>query len=103
MKDKDYLDHVAMQPCLICGHRSNIHHIIHGPDKGRVGRTDALIVPLCQLHHQDQVYGIHGTLKGKPDEFNQRQGPNQLFKNMYGIDLYETALRLREEYGTANI
>ncbi len=44
-----YLNFIREQPCVVCGSKdSQPHHTI---SQGRADGSDALAIPLCQLHH----------------------------------------------------
>jgi hypothetical protein len=54
-RDKDHVQFVAKQPCLICGRRpSDAHHLRFAQHRA-LGRkvSDEFIVPLCRGHHRE--------------------------------------------------
>jgi hypothetical protein len=54
-RNKAHLDHVAAQPCLICGRRpSDAHHLRFAQSRA-LGRkvSDEFTVPLCRVHHRE--------------------------------------------------
>jgi hypothetical protein len=54
-RDKDHVNFVAKQPCLICGRRpSDAHHLRFAQHRA-LGRkvSDEFIVPLCRGHHRE--------------------------------------------------
>jgi len=57
-RNKEHLQFVARQPCLVCGRTPcDAHHvkIAEGPMLGRKV-SDAFTVPLCRMHHRE----LHG-------------------------------------------
>ena len=52
----DYLDFIRRNPCIICGRKSEPHHL---ETKG-AGGSDFLAVPLCREHHTE--IGNIGTM-----------------------------------------
>lgn len=92
---------VAEMPCLVshqsviqshkCAGRTTVHHVsasIHG---GRLPRSHALVVPLCERHHLIQ----HG-----PRESVEALG-HAGFHLIYGIDLLAVAERLWVDGGAS--
>jgi hypothetical protein len=63
-----HMGRVAIMPCAVSGEdcqgRIERHHI----RRGNEGKDDARIIPLCQFHHRDQVYGYHGMSREGFDE-----------------------------------
>lgn len=60
-KCPEHLEWVASQPCCVCG-RNNVavHHLIHWPVPGKIGRRDdAWVIPICRSSH-DHAQGVHG-------------------------------------------
>jgi ERF superfamily len=54
-RDKNHVEFVAKQPCLICGRRpSDAHHLRFAQHRA-LGRkvSDEFIVPLCRGHHRE--------------------------------------------------
>lgn len=108
MKNPKYIDHLRTLPCCVTGFFGVVvHHIIVGNEIGRMMKDDNLAVPLWPPLHNELNTSIHlitprSLTKPIPEE-SQRLTKNQLFKREHGIDLYETALKLREEYGTTNL
>lgn len=56
IQDKDWLNHVRMQPCLFCGQRpaGQAHHVRWGHKAGMGTKPDDLrCIPLCPKCHGD--------------------------------------------------
>lgn len=84
-----YHDWVASLGCLVCGGPATIHHVTGYADRpGRIARSDWLVVPLAPRFHLIQ----HG-----PRESVEALG-HQGFFRIHGIDLYEEAVRLAEQW-----
>ena len=66
-RNKNHLQWVAQQPCMICGGQSVAHHLLRpwiGPKHGTGMRCDDRNgVPLCSEHHRD----LH--MDGNEDRF----------------------------------
>lgn len=75
-----HMARVALMPCLVCGKRSEVHHV----RTGNQGKNDARVVPLCPDHHRSNI-GFHGL------------GSERAFYQEYGIDLSAEAERLATE------
>lgn len=53
--EKDHLNLVASQPCMVCNNQNiNVHHIRESGEP----RNHFKVIPLCYDHHQG-VSGIH--------------------------------------------
>lgn len=52
-RDPAYLDWIRKQPCVLCGARSEAHHL-KLPGQGRMGKKpdDYFAVPLCRTCHR---------------------------------------------------
>jgi len=82
-QEKQHIARVAAMPCLVCGRKTSVHHVMNHPEKIR-RRDHRFVVPLCYDHHQGDE-GVHGL--GSEAKFTER----------WGIDLAKTASRLWEE------
>jgi hypothetical protein len=53
-RDRDHLEFVTLQPCLLCGRRPSDAHHLRFAQSAALGRrvSDAFAVPLCRLHHR---------------------------------------------------
>ena len=86
-KSKKYLDYIRNQPCVICGHKSEAHHVRKSSNSGTAKKPgDYWCIPICTLHHSE----LHHF------------GFNTFLKN-HNIDLYEELFRLTRGYIEANI
>jgi len=81
-----YHDHIRSLRCLVplCGQPASLHHVISDGHK-RITKDHWLVTPLCYEHHQGDT-GYHGM------------GSHALFVQEYGVNLYDEAVRLKEEY-----
>ena len=55
MRDRDHLNFVSAQPCLVCGRSpSDAHHLKFSQGRA-LGRkvSDEFTVPLCRTHHRE--------------------------------------------------
>jgi hypothetical protein len=54
-RDKDHLNYVAKQPCLVCGRKPSDPHHLRFAQPRALGRkvSDEFTVPLCRLHHRE--------------------------------------------------
>lgn len=100
-----YIEWIRTQPCVVTGFSGVVpHHIIVGNEIGRIMKNDNIAVPMHPPLHNSLNTSIHlitirSLTKPIPKELEGlRLTKNQLFKIEHGIDLHETALRLREEY-----
>ncbi len=80
--EKAYHDEIRKLGCLVCGAMPSIHHV---SAKTGPRRSHYRVVPLCPVHHQG-THGYHGL------------GSDRLFTKTYGINLYEKAIELNEQY-----
>lgn len=80
-KQPGHMARVATMPCLVCGRRSEVHHV----RTGNQGKDDARVVPLCPEHHRHSKLGFHGL------------GSERAFYQEYGIDLSAEAERIALE------
>jgi len=55
VRDRDHVQHVAKQPCLICGRRpSDAHHLRFAQSRALgLKVSDEFTVPLCRGHHRE--------------------------------------------------
>src|SRR5204862_1882115 len=55
LRDKNHLDFVSAQPCLICGRQPCDAHHIRFAQPRALGRkvSDEFTVPLCRIHHRE--------------------------------------------------
>ena len=77
------MDYVASLGCVVCKRPAQIHHIQHMNGKS-MKRDHRYVVGLCMEHHTGSN-GIHGL------------GHEDIFNEIYGIDLVEEAVRLWNE------
>ena len=54
IRDKDHLEDVATQPCIVCGRMpTHAHHLRHAQPRAMGKKvSDEWVVPLCNLHHR---------------------------------------------------
>ena len=78
--DEEYLDYIRKQPCLVCRHDSDPHHLVTRKAFG----SDYTAIPLCRNHHTEIGWGI-----GK-------------FELKYKINLWKDAHRLLERWMTTS-
>jgi hypothetical protein len=79
---------VAEQGCLVCGSPAIVHHVRGYADKaGSITRDHWLVTPLCPAHHDVQ----HGR-------WSVHSIGHQAFWKIHGIDLYDEATRLAEQW-----
>jgi hypothetical protein len=54
LRSKEHLRYVASQPCLLCGRQpAQAHHLRFAQPRAMAKKpSDALVVPLCSLHHR---------------------------------------------------
>jgi hypothetical protein len=83
-KEKAYHAWVRSKGCLVCYNEPSIHHVISDGGK-RLSKDHMLVTPLCWEHHQGDK-GFHGL------------GSHDAFVDMYGLNLYDEAMRLFNEY-----
>jgi len=76
-RDRKHLAAVSLMPCLVCGGKSEVHHV----RTGNAGKDDRRVVPLCADHHRGR-FGFHGL------------GSEEAFFDMHGISLVAEAERL---------
>ena len=82
-------DWVAGNGCLVCEREATLHHVTGYADKpGRFGRNEWLVVPLCPAHHLIQ----HGP------RWSVEALGHQGFFRIHGVDLYDEAMRLAEQW-----
>ena len=98
-----YIEWIRTQPCVVTGFSGVVpHHIIVGNEIGRLDKNDNIAVPMWPPLHNERNDSIHFISEREvdmPEELKgQRLTKNKLFKIKHGIDLFETAIRLREEY-----
>jgi hypothetical protein len=96
IRDREHVQHVMKQPCLICGRRPSDSHHLRFAQCRALGRkvSDEFTVPLCRTHHHE----VH------------RCGDEQSWWRNTGIDPFTAARTLwlkthllpRAEAGTAN-
>ena len=88
-KSKKYLDYIRKQPCLICGHKSEAHHIRKASNSG-IGMkpSDSFSLPLCRLHHAEAHCQELKHLKP--------------FFERHGLDVYEELFKMTKGYIEAN-
>jgi ERF superfamily len=55
IRDRDHVQYVAKQPCLICGRRPSDPHHLRFAQNRALGRkvSDEFVVPLCRGHHRE--------------------------------------------------
>jgi hypothetical protein len=55
LRDREHLNFVAKQPCLICGRRPTDAHHLRFAQQRALGRkvSDEFTVPLCRVHHRE--------------------------------------------------
>ena len=54
-EERDHLNWIASQGCMICGKSANIHHL----RKYGEPRNHFRVIPLCYNHHQGCPDGLH--------------------------------------------
>jgi hypothetical protein len=54
-RDRDHLEFVTSQPCLVCGRTPSDAHHIKFAEQRAMGRkvSDKFAVPICRLHHRE--------------------------------------------------
>jgi DNA recombination protein Rad52 len=59
LRDKDHLQYVASQPCLVCDRKPAQAHHLKFSQPTAMGRkvSDEFTVPLCATHHRDLHHG----------------------------------------------
>lgn len=72
-----YLDFIRLQPCIICGGKSEPHHVLA---RGAHG-DNYYIISLCRIHHS------HYHAKGR-DRFSFE----------YNVDIYKTMIKQMVEF-----
>lgn len=80
-KQPGHMARVATMPCLVCGARSEVHHV----RTGNQAKDDRRVVPLCPNHHRHSKLGFHGL------------GSERAFYAEYGINLSKEAERIAAE------
>lgn len=66
--ERDYMGRVAALGCYLCNHlgygynEAQLHHPREGVGMAQ-RQSNWLVLPVCQIHHQDAQYGIHGQRK----------------------------------------
>jgi ERF superfamily len=55
IRDRDHVQYVTKQPCLICGRRPSDPHHLRFAQNRALGRkvSDEFVVPLCRGHHRE--------------------------------------------------
>jgi len=55
IRDREYVKHIAKQPCLVCGRRPADAHHLRFAQSSALGRkvSDEFTVPLCRGHHRE--------------------------------------------------
>jgi hypothetical protein len=55
VRDRDHMQHIIKQPCLICGRRPSDAHHLRLAQSRALGRkvSDEFTVPLCRGHHRE--------------------------------------------------
>ena len=55
IRDRDHVNYVAQQPCLICGRQPSDPHHLRFTQRRALGRkvSDEFTVPLCRGHHRE--------------------------------------------------
>jgi hypothetical protein len=80
---------IAEQGCLVCEDGATVHHVRGYADRaGGITKNDWIVVPLCPRHHLIQ----HGP------RWSVEALGHQGFFRVHGIDLYEEAMRLAEQW-----
>jgi len=77
IEDKKYLEYIRETPCLICGKRSEPHHLT---TRGS-GGSDYTSIPFCRSHHAD--YHLLGL---------------SAFEEKYNINVWKETHRLLEKW-----
>lgn len=110
LQNPKFIEYLRTLPCVVTGKFLVVpHHIIVGNEIGRIMKNDNIAVPIWPPLHNSENTSIHlitisSLTKPIPKAFEEmRLTKNQLFKIEHGIDLYETAIKLREEYAEANL
>lgn len=82
-KNKQYLEYIRKQPCVICGHKSVPHHT----EAGGMGMkcSDYRTIPLCNQHHTIGSASIH------------RMG-KKTFSDYHCIDIDKIIIDLLEKF-----
>lgn len=54
LRSARYMAYIRTLPCLICGDKSQAHHITYAQPRAMSSKTsDAFCVPLCAKHHHE--------------------------------------------------
>jgi hypothetical protein len=74
-RDRDHLQFVASQPCVVCGRTPSDPHHIKFAEQRAMGRkvSDRFTVPICRLHHRE----LHR--RGNERVWWQKQGIDPFF------------------------
>lgn len=87
--EQRHRDMVGLEPCLVCGGASTLHHVTGYADRmGRADKREDRIVPLCPMHHQ-AVFDPYASDPVSVERLNHRG-----FYEKFGIDLMAEAERL---------